>query len=51
MEEKKAKYESVQVPVQHITAIRNNEEQTILQDQEILTEILNKLDKLERGLL
>ena len=46
---KKERFEAVQIPIQHAQAIRDNENQTILQDTEILTEILNKLNNIERA--
>lgn len=54
MEEKESKkekerFEAVEIPTQHVPAIRDNLNDTLLQDAEILTEILNKIDRIERA--
>jgi hypothetical protein len=45
----KQRYEVVEVPTQTAIMVRDNQDEKILQDSEVLTEILNKLTIIEKN--
>ena len=49
--EKKNRYELVEVPTQTAIMVRDNDNESILQDKEVLAEILNNQHKLMKELL
>lgn len=47
---KSESYELVEVPTQTGVFVRDNKTQSVLDDKAVLVEILNKLEKIEKGL-
>jgi len=50
-EKKKERYELVEVPTQTAIVVKDNDTDTVYQQEQIFLEILNKLDKIERNIL
>jgi hypothetical protein len=48
-EKKKERFELVEVPVQTAIAVRDTKEENVLDDKQILLEILNKLERIEKS--
>ncbi len=49
-EEKKSRYEQVQIVTETGIAVKDNTTEKILNDTELLVEILNKLDNVEKAI-
>lgn len=48
-EKSKDRFEIVEVPTQTTELVRDLKEDKVLGDKEVITEILNKLDKIEKA--
>jgi|TARA_R100000049_G_C1868319_1_gene29060 hypothetical protein len=48
-EKAKTRYELVEVPTQTAVMIRDNQTETVFQDSQVLLEILNKIDKIDKN--
>ena len=51
VKENKERYELVEVPTQTAIVVKDNDTDTVYQQEQIFLEILNKLDKIERNIL
>ena len=48
-EKKKERYELVEVPTQTAIVVKDNQTEAVFQQEQVMLEILNRLDKIDRN--